>query len=91
MRPATCLLSLLPLAACIQTAPAPDADLRKRQQTACATTIAAHIRRPVAEVIPRWLSETDGIAMVETMDGGRRHLCTVDGSARVTAYSHPPD
>ncbi|TKW65819.1 MAG: hypothetical protein DI616_13155 [Paracoccus denitrificans] len=89
MHPAPCLLSLLLLAACMENAATPDADLRMRQQSACASAIADHIRRPVAVVSPRWLSETNGVATVETMDGTRRHLCTVDASGRVTGYSHP--
>lgn len=89
MHPAPCLLSLLLLAACVENAAAPEADLRMRQQAACANAIATHIRRPVADVTLRWLSETNGIATVETVDGKRRHLCTVDASGRVTGYSHP--
>ena len=89
MRRAPFLLSVLTLAACMDPTAAPEAYLRMRQQAACASTIAAHINRSVTEVAPRWLSETNGIATVETMDGTRRHLCSVDGSARVTGYSHP--
>ncbi|NHF74068.1 hypothetical protein [Paracoccus xiamenensis] len=89
MRAILCLILPCALAACMEATPPPD-DLRQRQETACANAIAAHVNRPTAEVRPRWLSEAGGLATVETWDGGRRHLCTVDGSARVTGYSHPP-
>ena len=88
MRTLACLLALLPLSACMETA-APQADPRPMQEAACAATIAAHIGRPVAQVQPRWLSETSGIALVETMDSHRRHLCRVDATGRVLDYSHP--
>ena len=80
-------LVLLALAACAAEAP-PD-DLRARQTAACTTAIAAHIGRPESEVRARWLSETGGIAQVETLDSHRRHLCQVDAGARVLSYSHP--
>lgn len=70
-------------------AEAPVDDLRARQVAACTTVIAAHVNRPEGEVTGRWLSEQGGIAQVETRDGGRRHLCAVDGQARVLSYSHP--
>lgn len=83
------LLLLLPLAACAAESPAPVPDLRARQESACTTAIAGHIRRPPAEVTSRWLSEAEGTATVEARDGNRLHLCRVDGSGRVTGYSHP--
>lgn len=89
MRPALPLLAMMALAGCLDPRTAPDADLRTRQQAACITTIAAHVKRPEADVTSRWLSETNGTAIVETIDSGRRHLCRVDASARVTSYSHP--
>ncbi len=88
MRSPLCLLALLPLAACMQTA-APQTDPRPMQEAACAATVAAHIARPLAQVHPRWLSDTAGIAQVETLDGHRRHLCQVDTAGRVLGYSHP--
>ena len=86
--PALFLSAPLVLAACMDPTP-PDDSLPARQEAACAATIAAHINRPLAEVTPRWLSETGGVATVETMDGNRRHLCSVDQTGRVTGYSHP--
>lgn len=89
MRHFVCLMAALPLlAACVPEQTAPDTP-RSAQEAACAATIAAHVNRPVAEITPRWLSEANGIATVETMDGDRRHLCTVDADSRVTGYSHP--
>lgn len=90
----TFLLALsvaMPLAACVPTEGAvtsPD-DLRLRQQAACSAQIAAHIRRPVAEVTSRWISETDGIATIEARDGNRPHLCRVDATGQVLGFVHP--
>lgn len=81
-------LTLLPLAACMQAAP-PASPPLAAQEAACAAAIARHIGQPVAAVQPRWLSETGGIATVETLDNGRRHLCRVDATGRVLGYSHP--
>ncbi|MDB6181149.1 hypothetical protein [Paracoccus fistulariae] len=64
-------------------------DLRGRQNAACTAAIAAHINRSILDIRPRWLSETDGIATVETMDGNRRHLCQVDADGHVIGFSHP--
>lgn len=83
------ILLLLPLAACAAEPPGPAPDPRARQEAACTAAIAAHIRRPAAEVTSRWLSEAGGIATVEARDGDRLHLCRVDGAGRVTGYSHP--
>ncbi|KGJ04597.1 hypothetical protein IT41_09570 [Paracoccus halophilus] len=83
---------LLPAALAACTAPvavAPGGDLRARQEAACRAAIAAHVSRPEDQVAPRWLSDTQGVATVQTMDGARRHLCRVDASARVLGYSHP--
>lgn len=82
-------LPLLVLAACVAEEPAAGATLRARQEAACAASIAAHVRRPLAEVTPRWLSAAGGIATVETRDGNRVHLCHVDASGRVLDYQHP--
>ena len=80
-------LLLLPLSACVAAGPSgPD---HAGQEAACAAVIAAHVRRPVAEVQPRWLSEANGIARVETLDGSRRHICEVDAAGRVLGYIHP--
>ncbi len=87
MRRALFLLSPLALAACMEAAPAADKTLATRQEAACAAAIADHIGGPITSV--RWLSQTDGIATVETLDGNRRHLCTVNAAGRVTGYSHP--
>ena len=81
-------LTLLPLAACMEAAPIATAP-HAAQEAACAATIAQHIRQPVTAVQPRWLSETGGIATVETLDNARRHLCRVDAWGRVLGYSHP--
>ena len=91
MRPVLLLLPLVQLAACATApVPAPAApDLRARQEAACTATIAAHIRRPSAEVTSRWLSDAAGVATVEARDGNRLHLCQVDGSGRVLGYTHP--
>lgn len=93
MRPVLLLLPLVQLAACAAEpapVPAPTApDLRARQEAACTATIAAHIRRPSAEVTSRWLSDAAGVATVEARDGNRLHLCQVDGSGRVLGYTHP--
>lgn len=93
MRPLLILPALSLLAACADaptaTTAMPDADLRTRQAEACTAAIAAHIRRPATEIETRWLSEAGGIAQVQTLDGSRRHLCTVDAAARVLGYSHP--
>ena len=84
------LLALLPvLAACVAEGPAPEAELRARQEAACAVVIAEHVRRPVAEVSTRWLSSAAGVATVEARDGARIHHCQVDGAARVLGYTHP--
>ena len=92
MRPAL-LLSPLLLAACFAAAPgagpAPAPALVAAQEEACTAAIAAHVRRPQSEVAARWLSSAGGIATVETLDGGRRHLCMVDAGGRVLDYQHP--
>ena len=88
LRIAPLLLSLTPIAGCMQAAPPAD-DLHVRQEAACTATIAAHIARPASEVTSRWLSEADGVANVEARDGHRLHLCRVDASGRVLGYSHP--
>ena len=91
MRPILCLMTALPLlSACVPEQTAPNTP-RSTLETACAAAIAAHVNRPVAEVMPRWLSATNGIATVETLDGNRRHLCSLDASGRVIGYSHPRD
>ena len=84
-------LTLLPLAACMQAAPpaSPPQAAQATQEAACAAAIARHIGQPVTTVQPRWLSDTGGIATVETLDNGRRHLCRVDAAGRVLGYSHP--
>lgn len=98
MRPALLLLSpgllLLPLAlvtACTQAAaPASSGtDLRSQQQAACTATVATHLNKSILDITARWLSEADGIASVEAIDGNRRHLCNVDANGRVVSYSHP--
>ncbi|MBA4490441.1 hypothetical protein [Paracoccus sp. S1E-3] len=88
------LLTLLPLAACMEAAPpspgpVPTAAAAAAQEAACRAAIARHIGQPLSAVEPRWLSETGGIATVETLDNGRRHLCSVDAAGRVLGYSHP--
>lgn len=83
------LFSPILLAACMQTAPQTGGELRLRQEAACVNAIAAHIRRPTAEVTVRWLSETGGISQIEALDGGRRHLCSVGADGRVISFSHP--
>jgi hypothetical protein len=85
---APCLFPLLLLSACAETAP-PVPDLQSRQEAACAAAIAAHVGRPESQISARWLSEQDGKAQIETLDGGRRHICEVDASGRVLGYSHP--
>ncbi|MBD9529829.1 hypothetical protein [Paracoccus sp. PAR01] len=89
MRPALILLSCALLSACTEPAAAPPDDLRARQEAACTATIAAHIHRPATEITARWISQTGGIAKVETRDGNRLHLCDVDASGRVLGYTHP--
>lgn len=88
MRSVLLVLSLAPLAACMQAEPAPG-DPRARQEAACAAAIAAHVGRPAGEVTSRWMSEAGGVASVEARDGDRLHLCSVDASGRVLGYSHP--
>ena len=85
------LPALALLAGCTETAVTiPSApDLRARQETACTLAIADHIRQPAVAVTSRWLSEQGGVARVEAIDGGRRHLCDVDAGSRVLGYSHP--
>lgn len=86
-------LLVLPIAliACAEPGPEPGADtaLIAAQEAACRQAIAAHVRRPEAEVIPRWLMVADGIATVETIDGNRHHLCLVDAAGQVIDYQHP--
>ena len=81
-------LTLLPLAACMEVAPVATTP-QAAQEAACAAAIAQHIGQPVAAVQPRWLSEAGGIAIIETLDNGGRHLCRVDAAGRVLGYSHP--
>ena len=81
-------LTLLPLAACMEAAP-PASPPHAAQEAACAAAVARHIGQPITAVQPRWLFEAGGIATVETLDGGRRHLCRVDAAGRVLGYSHP--
>ncbi len=88
MRVVPILLTPALLAACVDGAPS-EADLRVRQEAACTSVIAAHIGRPQAEVATRWLSEAQGIAQVEAVDGTRRHVCDVDATGRVLRYTHP--
>lgn len=88
MHPAATLSLAILLAACVTATEAPD-DLRTRQMAACTATIAAHVNRPASVITTRWVSESAGLAQVETLDGTRRHLCIVDGAARVLSYSHP--
>lgn len=89
-------LFLLPLAfilgACEEAAsPAASADERRsRQEAACTATIATHLNHSIIGITSRWLSETNGIASVEAIDGNRRHLCNVDMTGRVISYSHTP-
>ncbi len=83
------LVSPLLLLAC--AGPGPDAATVAAQEASCRAVIADHVRRPEAEVATRWLSVTDGIATVETVDGDRRHLCLVDGTGRVIDYQHPDE
>lgn len=83
------LLILLPVA-CGSAATPPASDLKSRQETACTAIIAEHVGRPVTEIRARWLSETNGVAQVETMDSNRRHICRLDDQARVLDYIHPP-
>ncbi|MFD1880907.1 hypothetical protein [Paracoccus pacificus] len=93
MRPMIALVPLAMLTACVQDQPAtqPDAgpDLRAMQESACTAAIAAHIRRPVADVRSTWASTQDGVAMIEARDGNRLHLCRVDAGGRVLGYIHP--
>lgn len=98
MRPVLFLLPsvllVVPLAlmtACTQAAaPASaGADLRSQQQAACTATVATHLNKSILDITARWLSEADGIASVEAIDGNRRHLCNVDANGRVVSYSHP--
>lgn len=90
MRPIL-LLSPLALVACVEVDAnsGPDPATVALQEAACRTTIADHVRRPESEVAVRWLSQTDGIATVETLDGNRRHTCAVDATGRVLSYDHP--
>lgn len=93
MRNLLILPALALLAGCTETAVTvtiPSApDLRARQETACTLAIAQHIRQPPAAVTSRWLSDQGGVARVEAVDGGRRHICDVDAGGRVLGYSHP--
>ncbi|WP_134725054.1 hypothetical protein [Paracoccus luteus] len=73
----------------MQPEPPAVPDPWARQETACAAAIAAHIRRPVAEVTVRRVADTGGTATVEARDGNRLHLCRVDASGTVLGYSHP--
>ena len=92
--PVSALIPALALLAACAAPPAstddPLDDLPARQTAACRSVIAAHTGRPEAEVSARFLSETGGIARIETLDGSRRHLCAVDAAGRVLSYSHPP-
>ena len=88
MRLALTPILLVPLAACVASEQ-PRADLRARQEAACAAVIAAHVGRPLGEVSSRWISEAGGVAQVEARDGNRLHICDVDTSGRVLGYSHP--
>ncbi len=90
MRAAMISLFLIALAGCTGTA-TPDTALPARQEAICRDAIAAHIGRPAAEVTPRWLSRSGTIATIETIDGGRRHLCRVDDQGRLLGYTHPRD
>ncbi|MBC9246390.1 hypothetical protein H4P12_06620 [Paracoccus sp. 11-3] len=85
------LLPLVLLTACTQAAaPASsDVDIRSQQQAACTATVATHLNKSIVDITARWLSEADGIANVEAIDGDRRHLCNVDATGRVVSYSHP--
>lgn len=89
MRPVLMLLPLAALGACAPALP-PAGDLQARQEASCIAAIAAHIGQPASMVRAAWLSESGGMAEVEAIDGSRRHLCRVDGSGRVVAYTHPP-
>lgn len=92
MRPLLLMLPLILVPACSERAAQvalADTDLRSRQQAACTATIAAHINRSIVDISARWLSEADGIASIEAVDGTRRHLCNVDANGRVVSYSHP--
>lgn len=91
MRSLLILPALALLAGCAETGgtPASPPDLRARQETACTLAIAQHIRQPPAVVTSRWLSDQGGVARVEAVDGGRRHICDVDAGGRVLGYSHP--
>lgn len=91
MRHALSKFSLLCLAGCGAGSGAEPAisELRARQEAACVAAIAVHIRQPETVLTSRFLSETNGIAIVETLDNGRRHLCNVSADARVIEYSHP--
>ncbi len=75
------LIALLPMMACtdagVPAQPGLDAE------AACAATIAAHIRQPITTISARKVGEANGITTIETVDGGRRHLCTVDAAGRV--------
>ena len=89
MRRLSVLVLLLALAGCEAALPVDAGALRALQEAACRAVIAEHVGRPEAEVIPRWLSEADGVAQVETLDGDRRHVCRVDVRGRVLGYVHP--
>ena len=81
------LISPLILLACAGAGP--DPVVIARQEAACRSVIADHIRRPEAEVAVRRLSEVGGIATIEAVDGNRRHTCAVDATGRVLSYDHP--
>lgn len=85
MAVATVLLA----AGCVGGQARPRVDTVAAQEAACAAAIAAHVGKPASAVRARWLSIADGIATVEVVDGGRRHLCMVDSAARVRTWSHP--
>ncbi len=81
------------LAGCV-TAPeteAPEtADLRIRQERACAEATAAHIGRGMEAVTPTWRGRAaDGTATVDVRDGDRLHVCEIDASARRLSLVHP--
>ncbi len=67
-----------------------DADLRTRQERACAEATAAHIGRGTEAVTTTWRGSTEeGGAMVDVRDGNRLHVCEIDASARSLSLIHP--
>lgn len=80
------LLAMALLAACAEP---PAADIGAQQEAACIAAIAAHVRRPASEISARRISAAAGIALIETRDGDRLHLCRADAAGRVLGYDHP--